>query len=75
MTLSERIGKIREAKQLTQSDIAYKCNISPSAYGQIERNPNRSTMNTILRISDALGVSITFLLDTNCGDIIEKNKL
>ncbi|MFN5477780.1 MAG: helix-turn-helix domain-containing protein [Sphingobacteriales bacterium] len=37
MKLAERIRKIRESRGLTQAEVANKVDITPSAYGQIER--------------------------------------
>ncbi len=72
MTLEQRIRKIREAKKLTQVDVAFKFGISASAYGQIERNASKSTYDTLLKIAKALDVSILFLLDTISSDYVEK---
>lgn len=41
MILSNRIRKIREAYNLTQSEVADICKISTSAYGQIERKASK----------------------------------
>jgi transcriptional regulator with XRE-family HTH domain len=70
MPLSNRIKKIREAKNLTQEDVASKCGMSTSAYGQIERNAAKSTFDTLIKIANALDVKITFLVDTE-NEIIE----
>jgi transcriptional regulator with XRE-family HTH domain len=61
--LNQRIRKIREVKNLTQEEVAAKCGMSASAYGQIERNASKSTYDTLLKIAQALDVSITFLVD------------
>jgi transcriptional regulator with XRE-family HTH domain len=76
MQLANRIRSIREAHHLTQSEVAFKCNISPSAYGQIERKASKCSFETLLKISDALGVSVSFLVDLKSNDFTEtKNKL
>lgn len=75
MMLAYRLRKIREAKKLTQEDAAFNCGMSPSAYGQIERNAHKSTFETLIKIADALEVSITFLVDLNNQHFIDKNKL
>lgn len=76
MELANRIRKIREAYKFTQADIASKCEISPSAYGQIERKAGKSSFNTLTIIATSLGVSLPFLVDlTNQNFIEEKNKL
>jgi len=41
MPLANRIKNIREAKNLTQEDLANKMEISASAYGQKERNASK----------------------------------
>jgi transcriptional regulator with XRE-family HTH domain len=76
MLLGIRLRKIRESYEYTQAEIAYKCDMSPSAYGQIERKANQSSFNTLLKIANAIGISITFLVDiNNPNHIEEKNKL
>ncbi|MEI7978915.1 MAG: helix-turn-helix transcriptional regulator [Bacteroidota bacterium] len=75
MLLAYRLRKIREAKKLTQEDAAFYCGISPSAYGQIERNAHKSTFETLIKIANALDVSIPFLVDVNSQYFIDKNKL
>jgi transcriptional regulator with XRE-family HTH domain len=75
MILGERIRKIREAHGMTQEDVAFKCDITPSAYGQIERKASNSTYNTLCKIANSIGVSILFLLDIDNPNYSEKNKL
>lgn len=76
MLLANRIRKIREVRKLTQAEVAFRCNISASAYGQIERKAQNSTYFTLSKIADALGVSLLFLLDVDNPEVCEqKNKL
>ena len=76
MILANRIRHIREAYKLTQANIAYKCDISPSAYGQIERKAGKCTFETLDKIANAIGVTLPFLVDVkNPLFIDEKNKL
>ncbi|MES2691536.1 MAG: helix-turn-helix transcriptional regulator [Bacteroidota bacterium] len=76
MELANRIRKIRETKGLTQTEVAGEINISPSAYGQIERKAANSSYLTLCKVADALRVSIHFLLDIKSKQFIEqKNKL
>jgi transcriptional regulator with XRE-family HTH domain len=75
MLLATRIIKVREAYNLTQAEIAYRCGISPSAYGQIERKANNSTFETLEKIALTIGVSVSFLVDLGNPEFIEKNKL
>jgi len=75
MQLAKRIRQIREAYGLTQTEIAYKCDITPSAYGQIERRAGKSSFETLEKIAAAIGVTLPFLVDINNDQYIEKNKL
>ena len=75
MQLGNRIRQIREAYNLTQADVADKCEITPSAYGQIERKAGNSTFETLQKIATAIGVSLPFLVDIANPNYIEKNKL
>ncbi len=72
--LNHRIRKIREVSGLTQEELASKCGMSASAYGQIERNASKSTFDTLSKIANALNVSIRFLVDIENESYIEINK-
>jgi transcriptional regulator with XRE-family HTH domain len=72
LEFANRIRKIREAYGLTQAEVAFKCEISPSAYGQIERMAGNSSVRTLEKIAVAIGVSLPFLIDINCNEYIEK---
>ena len=72
MPLANRIKNIREAKNLTQEDVANIMEISASAYLQKERNANKITFENLLKIAKDLDVSILFLLDTNSSEFLEK---
>jgi transcriptional regulator with XRE-family HTH domain len=76
MQLANRIRKIREAHKLTQEDVASRCDISSSAYGQIERKAGNSSYETLCKVAKALNVSVLFLLDIDNQNYLErKNKL
>lgn len=72
MNLATRLRNIREAYNLTQAEIAYKCDISPSAYGQIERKAESASYTTLHKIGTAIGISISFLMDIDNPDLLEK---
>jgi transcriptional regulator with XRE-family HTH domain len=63
MKLAERIRNIREAHLLSQAEVADKCEMSPQAYSKIERLAGNSSFNTLSKIADAIGVSVSFLVD------------
>jgi transcriptional regulator with XRE-family HTH domain len=63
MELADRILKIRESYGLTQADVACEANISPLAYGKIERRASKTKCETLNKIASAIGVNLTFLID------------
>jgi transcriptional regulator with XRE-family HTH domain len=63
MEIANRIRNIRESYGLTQADVAYKANITPQAYGKIERRAGKTKIETLIKIANAIGVSIKFLID------------
>lgn len=72
MLLAKRIRKIREAKDLTQEYVANLCNISQSAYSQMERKAGSCSFHTLEKVAQALGVSVPFLVDVENPEFIEK---
>ena len=63
MELANRIRQIRKAANLTQDVVAEKCNISPAAYGKMERRAGGCSYDTLQKIAKALHVEVLFLLD------------
>lgn len=50
------IKKLREQKGLSQEDLANDCNIPKSQIGRIERAEINTTLRTLYKIANALGV-------------------
>lgn len=76
MQLSYRIREIRKAYNLTQAEVAYRSDITPSAYGQIERKAGKTKYETLCKIASAISVLATFLIDIDNPNYVEnKNKL
>jgi transcriptional regulator with XRE-family HTH domain len=76
MELANRIRKIRESYGFTQADIAFKVEITPQAYGKIERRAAKTKIETLYKIANSLSVSLSFLVDINNPNFIEaKNNL
>ena len=72
MKLAERLRKIRETKGVTQAEVADFIDITPSAYGQIERRAGTTRFDTLCKIADALSVRVTFLIDIENPNYLEK---
>lgn len=60
---ADRLRKARQAKGLTQSEVAKKAGISENHYAQIERAEKNPTLSTFKSIIKAIGVSSSEILD------------
>lgn len=62
-----RMGQIlrerREEYCLTQKRLAEFVGISPVLYGRIERGEHRVDLETLVRLAEALGLSLDLLVD------------
>ncbi|MGH8952123.1 MAG: helix-turn-helix domain-containing protein, partial [Acidimicrobiia bacterium] len=61
--LAEGIRRQRVERGLTQTEVARLAGVSPSAVSQVETGHRGLAVDTLLTLSDALGVSIDTLLD------------
>ena len=60
-----RIRVIRESKGISQQSLADACNFEKSNMSRIEAGRTNLTVRTLYKISQALEVRISDLLDTN----------
>ena len=60
--LGKNIKKLRLMAGLKQSDLAEKCDCSDSHIGQIERNDSVTSFDMIIRIANALDVTVDQLV-------------
>ena len=60
--IGARIRELRKEQGLTQEDVADMAKLNPSYYGRIERGEINVTVDTLLKIADALKVDLTSLL-------------
>ena len=58
-----RLRKERQAKSMTQAEVAKKAGISENHYAQIERAEKNPTVSTFKSIIKAIGVSSSKILD------------
>ena len=61
--LIKRIVEARKSRGLTQSDISKKIGISRNSYTKIETGITELTIDHLIKISGALGVSVVSLID------------
>ena len=62
VSMGERIRRTREAKSLTQEQLANICILSAAHMGHIERGTRFPSLEAVFRISKALSVNLDYLL-------------
>ena len=61
-TFAERLRQRREARELTQSELAKEANLQPSAIAHFEAGRRKPSFDNIHALAKALKVSADFLL-------------
>jgi len=61
-TAGDRIRLVREKRRLTQDQLAEKAGVSKSFLSEVENDKRNAGAETLLKIANALGASIDFLL-------------
>ncbi len=62
MTLGQHITTLRKDKKLSQSELGKKAGTSGDLIGRYERDEVKPSIDVIIRIADALNVSIDYLV-------------
>lgn len=57
----KQVRVLRNSQKMSQEELAFKAGISAAHLGQIERAEKNPTLETIGKLSDALGVSLSDL--------------
>ena len=60
--IGQRIRKFRKLRGLTQEALSDAADLSPSYLSHIENGKKKSSLEALIRIADALGVSVDQLL-------------
>ncbi len=71
MLIAKRIREIRTAYGLTQAEVADRCEMTPSAYGKIEREASNCKLKTLQKVADAIGVRLSFLVAVENSSYVE----
>jgi len=66
-SLGSRIRKLREEQNISQQDLAAQCNFEKSNMARIESGRTNPTFLTLHKISVALNVSLSLLVDIDKG--------
>ncbi len=72
IALGKRIRDARKALNLTQEEASERCDITSSYYGNLERGDKKMSVETLVKLSEGLGVSVDSLL---YGDDSREKKL
>lgn len=62
-----KIKYLRQKRGLSQEALALTCDMNPAFLGHVERGMRSPTLNTLQRICDGLGITLTELLLTEPG--------
>jgi len=58
-----KVKELRESRNMTQESLALEIDVDKSYIGRIERAERYPTLNTIIKIADALGIKVKDLFD------------
>jgi len=71
-----RIGDVRKKMGLTQEELAGKMDIGPKYLSSIERGKENPTLNTLLKLSQALDVDLGEIFNAvHIEDVAKRKKL
>lgn len=65
--MGQAARRARQARQLTQEQVAAQLGISSEFYSRLERGQAHPSLETLLRMADVLGVNIDTLLGLDAG--------
>lgn len=60
--MGKRVRKQRQLIGLTQQELAERIGVSTSFVGQVERGTRKASLETLVALSNALGVGVDYLL-------------
>lgn len=85
--IGERLRAYRNQKGWSQEELAERAGVHPTYIGQLERGEKNATIESISRVSDALGIPLSVLFEnisvqpvqngipSKCYEIIQKQPL
>ena len=68
-----KIKYLRQKRGLSQEALALSCDMNPAFLGHVERGIRSPTLNTLQRICDGLGITLTELLLTETDNNASNN--
>jgi transcriptional regulator with XRE-family HTH domain len=73
MSVNEKIKLVREAKGLTQEQVAEKLQMSKNCYGDIERGDSDIKLSKLQKIAEIFGMELSELVDLSENGTININ--
>jgi len=73
MNISQNIRKIRENKSLSQKEVAITMGIAPTQYSRLENSKANPTVDTLVKIAQALDVSVDSIINGEDDPLNEVN--
>lgn len=71
----ERLRYLRRERGFTQEETAFRAEITPSYYGQLERGTANPTVSMLNKICEVLGVSITDIFTETNTNLLQIDAL
>ena len=72
--LGLRIRQVRQERKLTQQKLAELANLSPNYVGKIERSASVISIDTLIRLANALRIPVEYLLQDSLFDIVSDDQ-
>ncbi len=63
VAFGKRVAELRKSAGYSQEQFAFKCKVDRTYMGTLERGEKSPTLNTIVKISNALGITKSQLFD------------
>ena len=63
VAIGERIAQLRKAKKLSQQKFSYEAEIERSYLTHVEKGRKNISVDTLVKITDALGISVKEFFD------------
>lgn len=70
LLIGNRIKLLREQKKISQQDLAALCNFEKANMRRIEAGRTNPTVYTLHKISQALGISLSVILDIDNSGVV-----
>jgi len=65
MSFARRLTTLRKERKIAQNELAKMVGIHPNVLGRYEREEATPSIDTAVKLADALGVSLDYLAGTN----------